>query len=266
MWLSKYFVYFIFFSFCGWLYETIYALLTTKKWNNRGFLFGPICPIYGVGADAIIGISNLFSMYAAKGEVSYTWWQIFLISFFGSFVLEYVTSFVLEKRFHAIWWDYSKVPFNIHGRVCLPASLGFGLAGDFVVYVVAPHTVNMTYFVPPIVMEFLSLILMALFAADLTLTVVSLTEFERFVVEWDQRVTSYMEEFVEGIQEKTQDLSQRLLEEKERVTLDGARQLIDSTSDAYRSALYRVRNFKHPRIESHRMEVILEELKKRKNK
>ena len=129
MWICKYFVYFIIFSFFGWIWETIYCTVKNREWANRGFLFAPLCPIYGVGAVAIILVANNI------GVSNYQWWHIFIIAVLGSMVLEYVTSWLLEKLFHAYWWDYSDMPLNINGRICLPCSLGFGVAGLIVIYV-----------------------------------------------------------------------------------------------------------------------------------
>jgi hypothetical protein len=88
--------------------------IKNKKWADRGFLYGPVCPIYGVGAVSLTAIAEAVSERSADG---YAWWQVFLVSFFGSIILEYVTSWALEKLFHAYWWDYSNMPLNIHGRV-----------------------------------------------------------------------------------------------------------------------------------------------------
>lgn len=61
MWLSKYFVYFMIYSVFGWLYETVYCTITNKKWMNRGFLYGPVCPIYGVGGATITAVADILS-------------------------------------------------------------------------------------------------------------------------------------------------------------------------------------------------------------
>ena len=179
MWLSKYFVDFVIFSCMGWIYESTFCTIKGRKWENRGFLYGPVCPIYGAGAIACEILIDLFKKPGV--EYSYTWWQIFIIAFFGSIVLEYTTSWVLEKLFHAYWWDYSDMPLNIKGRVCFPCSVGFGFAGILVVYVILPFTSKMTGWMSPIVTELFGLIFMAVIAADTTLTVSALTQFAKSV-------------------------------------------------------------------------------------
>ena len=262
MLISKYFVYFVVFSFMGWIYETIYCTIKGGKWENRGFLYGPICPIYGVGADGITIVTDIIS-YFNKGEANYEWWHVFVISFFGSIVLEYVTSWVLEKQFHAVWWDYSNIPLNIHGRVCLPASIGFGVAGLLVVYFIAPFTAGMSKAIPPLAMEGLSLVFMSLVTIDMTLTVNALTNFSHYVIAFEDELNAHMDAFVNGIQEKSSDMSAKFAEERERFTLENAKNLVGTTGELYHSALKRVHTFKYPRIEAPHIDVTLSAFKNR---
>lgn len=258
MWLSKYFVHFVIFSCMGWIYETIFCTIKNKKWANRGFLYGPICPIYGAGA---IGCEILVDI-CHKPEVAfaYTWWQIFIVSFLGSIVLEYVTSWALEKLFHAYWWDYSDIPFNIKGRVCLPCSLGFGVAGIIVVYVILPFTDKLTGWMSPIVTELFSLLFMAVVAIDATLTVSALTQFAKSVEAIESAWNVHMEALVQNIQDGTkaavaaieggkQALSTKLLEERERFSKERLEQAYASMGKGARSALYRVQGFRPRRGE-----------------
>lgn len=93
MLVSKYFVWFIIYSFMGWIYESTYCTIRKHHWENRGFLHGPIVPIYGVGA---LLASILFSEFPISGMQEASNLKIFLICFFGSIVLEYTTSWALE--------------------------------------------------------------------------------------------------------------------------------------------------------------------------
>lgn len=221
MLICKYFTYFVIFSCMGWIYETIYCTVKTKKWDNRGFLFGPVCPIYGVGGVLITIIAELAVQYGQGKEL--VWWQVFLISFFGSIVLEYVTSWTLEKVFHAYWWDYSNRPFNINGRVCLPCSIGFGCAGLLVVYVIAPFTRNMTEWISPPGYEALGLIFMGMMSADTALTVAALTDFEDSVVAAEKALNQYMDDVVDDIvdtvEERKQERAAAIAEVKEGLAL-----------------------------------------------
>lgn len=235
MWLSKYFVDFVIFSFMGWIYETIFCTIKSRKWANRGFLYGPICPIYGAGAIACEILVDFFNRPGV--DFQYTWWQIFIVSFLGSIVLEYVTSWALEKLFHAYWWDYSDMPLNIKGRVCLPCSIGFGLAGILVVYVILPFTGKLTGWMTPITAEFISLLFMAMVAIDTTLTVSALTQFAKSVEAVEAAWNLHMENFVQAAATK-------IAEERERFSKERLEQAYASMGIGTRSALYRVQGFR----------------------
>ena len=94
----------------GWCIEVIDTLITTKKFVNRGFLIGPYCPIYGVGAIIMIVSLNRFIDVPI---------MLFVMSMVIFALLEYYTSYFMEKLFRARWWDYSTKKFNINGRICL---------------------------------------------------------------------------------------------------------------------------------------------------
>lgn len=131
--ISKYIIYFIFYSFVGWLIEVIRIFLREKKFVNRGFFIGPILPIYGFGVLFITmlitgGFNDILS--------------VFLKCVFVCSILEYVTSYVMEKIFKARWWDYSNKKFNINGRICLETMIPFGVLGSLVVIVVHPFVIR----------------------------------------------------------------------------------------------------------------------------
>lgn len=114
------FLWLVFYSFAGWTYESILCSVTEKKLVNRGFLNGPLCPIYGFGALFIIFVLG----WGDNNPVS-----IFLSSAVLACALEYFTSWAMEKLFHARWWDYSQMRFNLNGRICLAGFVLFGLFG-----------------------------------------------------------------------------------------------------------------------------------------
>ena len=116
---SNLFLWFFCYSFWGWFYEsTLCSLVGESRFFNRGFLLGPYCPIYGVGALICwLALDGCDSVYV-----------IFFVSALLCCALEYVTSFGMEKLFHARWWDYSNLPFQLHGRVCLYGGIIFGTA------------------------------------------------------------------------------------------------------------------------------------------
>ncbi len=196
--IAAYFVNFIVFSFMGWVWETVYCTFKTKHWQNRGFLYGPVCPIYGTAAVTALIVFNFVPVLNTGSLAS---WKIFLICAAGSAVIEYTTSYVLEKIFHAVWWDYSKVPLNVNGRICLPATCGFGLAGIVIVRYLFPFIRSLHQENRPLLNEGLSLFFMFLFAMDLALTIASLTELITKMESYSREFNARMEAGVEIAQQ-----------------------------------------------------------------
>ena len=131
--LTYYFLLFIIYSVLGWLLEVTCKLYDEKKFINRGFLIGPYCPIYGCGA---ICITSLLYRY------SYDPLVLFIMTTIGCGILEYMTSFIMEKLYKARWWDYSKRLFNINGRVCLGTLIPFGIFGLILTYITNPFFIE----------------------------------------------------------------------------------------------------------------------------
>lgn len=120
------------FSVLGWCMEVILKYRQFHRFINRGFFVGPYLPIYGSGVALVTIILDGVSRF----DDSYG--MTFLISFFACGTLEYLVSYVLEKRFHARWWDYSRKPMNINGRVWIGNLILFGLGGTIVAKVIDP--------------------------------------------------------------------------------------------------------------------------------
>ena len=118
--IVEYITYFLIYSFLGWIIETIYAIFIHGHFVKRGFLFGPMCPIYGFGALLLI---------ASTRKIYKKAWLKFLISAIAFTIFEYMVSLILEVLFGLRWWDYSNDFLNIQGRVSLPYSLFWGIIG-----------------------------------------------------------------------------------------------------------------------------------------
>ena len=223
------------FSLMGWIHESIYCTLRTGKWENRGFLFGPICPIYGIGAIIISIIMNT----AIHNGARLIWWQVFIISVVGSAILEYVTSWALEKAFHAMWWDYSDYPFNIKGRISLFTSLGFGLAGLLIVYVLSPFTMNLIGILSPIMIELIAVIFTFLLAMDLAITVTNLHNFDKLVVNYEKAFNDRMESFVDTTVSQSDKIKEEMMKRAHFVT-----EQVSSFGGAMRHTVKRVYSFR----------------------
>lgn len=167
--LEHYFLWFLFYSFVGWMYESILVSCQQHRLVNRGFLNGPLCPIYGTGA--ILGVAILGNV---RNPII-----IFLISMVGATILEYTTSWVMEQLFHARWWDYSNFRFNLQGRVCLLGALIFGLGGVGVVLGSQPYVERVTDMIPLPMLHTLVTVLALITIIDLAVTVTGMLEFEQ---------------------------------------------------------------------------------------
>lgn len=165
-------LYFFVYGFLGWCTEVIFAAFKQHRFVNRGFLNGPICPIYGVGVTLIIACleafqSNLLLLYISS---------VILVT-----VLEGVTGWAMDKLFHNKWWDYSKLPFNIGGYVCLLFSLIWGVACVFIVYFVHPLIHQVLSLIPHTTGIALIAILGIALLSDMIVTTSAIVKFNQYL-------------------------------------------------------------------------------------
>ena len=149
-------------AFLGWVMEVVCKLIQFGRFINRGFLIGPYCPIYGFGAVLVTALLTPFSESPLA---------VFVLAMAVCGTLEYLTSYVMEKLFHARWWDYSRNRFNIQGRVCLLGFTAFACFTVLVVKWIQPGMIWVTEQIPRDVIIGLGIGLGALFALDFTLTI-----------------------------------------------------------------------------------------------
>ena len=200
---------FFVYAFLGWCTEVSYAALRTGKFVNRGFLNGPVCPIYGCGVVVVlVGLTPL------KGN--------FVLLFLGSVVLtsvlELTTGFVLEKLFRQRWWDYSDKPFNLGGYICLEFSVMWGFACLFVVDILHPSIEFFIRLIP----HTLGWVLLGLFSAamavDLAATVRTIAKLNRQLDQIDQlarRLKTASNEFGENLADRVLEAAERSADWKE---------------------------------------------------
>ena len=200
---------FFVYAFLGWCTEVSYAALRTGKFVNRGFLNGPVCPIYGCGVVVVlVGLTPL------KGN--------FVLLFLGSVVLtsvlELTTGFVLEKLFRQRWWDYSDKPFNLGGYICLEFSIMWGFACLFVVDILHPSIEFFIRLIP----HTLGWVLLGLFSAamavDLAATVRTIAKLNRQLDQIDQlarRLKTASNEFGENLADRVLEAAERSADWKE---------------------------------------------------
>ena len=131
-----YIFYFFFYSFIGWFFESCYCSIRPKKWVNRGFLRGPVCPIYGTG-----GLVMMICLLPLRHITENLYINELLIFIAGAIlcdIVEFMTSYIMEKLFNARWWDYSNKKFNIQGRICLTHTFYWGTCSCLFVFILEP--------------------------------------------------------------------------------------------------------------------------------
>ena len=163
------FLIFILFSFIGWISEVIYVGVTSAhKFVNRGFLHGPLCPVYGFGGVVILMLPP--SLYA-------TWIPLFFASMILCTIVEYFVSWLMEKLFHTRWWDYSHYKIQLNGRICLLNSILFGFLGVVVIHFVYPLMIDLLNSLGQKVINVSGVIILAVLSVDIFFTVRKLVDF-----------------------------------------------------------------------------------------
>lgn len=167
------FLLFMIYSFLGWLVDITGNYLSQRKIINRGVFIGPYCPIYGVGALLITFFLHLIPVN--------NYLFVFISCVFICAVLEYATSYVLEKLFHARWWDYSDEMFNLNGRICLKTMFPFGLLGILIFYVTNPFFLYFLSQIPNTILTIISVVLLLIFIIDMILSFQVLIHFRALI-------------------------------------------------------------------------------------
>ena len=221
------FLIFILFSFIGWICEVIYVGVTSAhKFVNRGFLHGPICPVYGFGGVVILMLPP--SLYA-------TWIPLFLASMILCTTVEYFVSWLMEKLFHTRWWDYSHYKIQLNGRICLLNSILFGFLGVVVIHFVYPLMTDLLNSLGQTWISISGMIILAVLSVDIFFTVRKLVDFANVMKklkdfgetlnshygqeEWFKK-DSFMDminSVIERAENRKEEFSQKILEKIEKL-------------------------------------------------
>ena len=157
--LTQWILFFFIYSFIGWVWESCYVSVRKRLWVNRGFLHGPMLPIYGSGALVIL-ISTI--------GVRENPWLIFLFGMLAATVLEYITGAVMEKMFHVRYWDYSRQKLNLNGYICVSSSLCWGVFSVLLVRAVHIPVERAVLDIPLFITDGAALVLTVIMTVDLT--------------------------------------------------------------------------------------------------
>lgn len=215
--LIKIVMYFIIYSFFGWIMESVLKTIIQKKPINSGFLHGPFCPIYGFGA-----LIMLFFLDGFKNNII----LLFLSAFFILSLWEYIVGWGLEKIFHTKYWDYTNNKFNIKGRVCLLNSLFWGVLGVVFIKYMHPFvtekidTINETFLTICTIALSLSIIV------DMIVTIIKVNNIS-INLEKLKEVTTKIKEKLDEIEVETRQITKEKLEERIKIGKENLQETID---------------------------------------
>ena len=189
-----YFLMLFVFSVVGWITECIYCSIGEKKLVlNRGFLIGPYCPIYGFGT---------LYVYFFMDKFKDNYFLFIVASILGLSILEYLTSYFMEKIFHARWWDYSNRFLNINGRVCFMNAMLFGLMAILFSHFVLTPYVEFTSQIPRLILIIVSLITLLIFVADYIVSFNLVNKLKEKITDVKKDSTEFMDKEVRKILSK----------------------------------------------------------------
>ena len=190
--VCKYFILYMLYSFLGWLLEVIVTFIKSKKIVNRGFLIGPYCPIYGKGALLIVLLLKKY-----ENDII----ALFVMAVVVCSIIEYITSYILEKLFNTRWWDYSNIKFNINGRVCLQNLVAFGIFGVLLLKYVNPFLLNIISSKTDTQIYTITLVFLLFYLADNVISIKIISKFKNISnsvkVDSTEIVTKYVKEEIE---------------------------------------------------------------------
>lgn len=197
--LTQWVLFFFIYSFIGWVWECCFVSVRKRRWVNRGFMYGPMLPIYGFGALAV-----LISTIRVRDSIP----LIFLFGMVGATLLEYVTGAVMERLFNVKYWDYSNQKFNLNGYICLTSSLGWGLFSVLLVKFVHVPIEGAVLKIPTIIAEGIAFVLTVAAAVDVTQSFNDAMDLKRILAQLEDSKKQ-----IRKIQEKLKVASEEFVED-----------------------------------------------------
>ena len=205
--------YFIIYSFLGWIIESVYRSLRERKLINTGFLYGPFCPIYGLGAIIMFLFLNNF-----RDNI----FVLFILSFFILSLWEYIVGWILEIIFHTKYWDYTENKFNINGRVCLVNSIFWGILGVIFIKFIHPFTIAFLDELPQDTVFIGTIILFGIVLIDVIVTIIKVKNIDIKINKFSElndiikAKLNELKELTQNATETTKDSIQAKIDELKR--------------------------------------------------
>ncbi len=210
--LVKYILLFFFYSFAGWCLESLYCSIGEQKLINRGFLTGPLCPIYGTAAIVLtVLIYNPFKNYPLV---------VFVLGIVLCDIVEYLTSLIMEKLFAARWWDYTYEFMNIGGRICLKHSLYWGVISVVFVNVIHPAVDRLYDKIDGNYVNYILIAVLIIFCLDLINAVRKALDIRKLHLKLSGFINSFTKELnsLKGtIEEKYSYIQEKVVKQADRI-------------------------------------------------
>ena len=188
------------YSFFGWIWESCYVSLREHRWVNRGFMHGPMLPLYGSGA-----VSVLIITLPVRDNLP----LVFIMGMIGATLLEFFTGMVMESLFHVRYWDYSHLKFNVKGYICPVASLCWGVFSIMMVKVVHIPIEEVILKIPMAIADGLAFVLTVVAAVDFTQSFNEAMDMKKMLAQLDETKVQ-IRKLQERIREASEDMSEKL--------------------------------------------------------
>ena len=198
--LSQWLLFFFLYSFFGWIWESCYVSLREHRWVNRGFMHGPMLPLYGSGA-----VSVLIITLPVRDNLP----LVFIMGMIGATLLEFFTGMIMESLFHVRYWDYSHLKFNIKGYICPVASLCWGVFSIMMVKVVHIPFEEVILKIPMTIADGLAFVLTVVAAVDFTQSFNEAMDMKKMLAQLDETKVQ-IQKLQERIREASEEMSEKL--------------------------------------------------------
>ena len=224
--ISLLFLYFVIYAFLGWILETVYCSVRERRFVARGFLYGPVCPIYGVG---VLMMLCWFAPFTGQPLLFYVIATVCMSAW------EYLVAWILETTTHIKYWDYSDRKFNLHGRICLSISLTWGVLAYLVIFWIHPVVAGLVERLSLFTIYVADVVLLVLLVADAAATIRELALLTAML----RKLTQMGEELQVQLALSRAELSDRLDEAREVLSdrLDDAKESISDRLDDARESI-----------------------------
>ena len=198
--LSQWLLFFFLYSFFGWIWESCYVSVRKHRWVNRGFMHGPMLPLYGSGA-----VSVLIITLPVRENLPF----VFIMGMIGATLLEFFTGMIMESLFHVRYWDYSHLKFNIKGYICPVASLCWGVFSIMMVKVVHIPIEEVILKIPMTIADGLAFVLTVVAAVDFTQSFNEAMDMKKMLAQLDETKVQ-IQKLQERVRETSEEMSEKL--------------------------------------------------------